>query len=124
MSKTVKGFGVRNQARKRIRGHLNGTYNGQDWYLRCDDNELFWWTIGKMSGYAGPTIADALRAIKKASINQKTLEEEFGEVDEETLKVLDFLAKWERRALQGRLVIKGPMGKGEKRYYKVLVKDL
>jgi hypothetical protein len=123
MSKTVKGFAVRNQQRRRIRGELSGDYDGLNWFVRCDDTELFWWTIGKLSGFSGPTLADALRSMKRAASTQKKLLAEFGEIDAEKLKVLNFLTKWERRALQGRLEIKGPMGKGDKTYYKVQIKE-
>lgn len=121
MSKTVKGFSVRNQQRRSIRGELSGTYEGLDWFVRCDDVGLFWWTIGQLSGYAGPTLADVLRTMRRAVTSQKKLLAEYGEIDPEKLRALDFLTKWERRALQGRLEIKGPMGKGDKVYYKVRV---
>lgn len=124
MSKTVKGFNVRNQQRRRIRGDLSGDYEEFKWFMRSEGPGLFSWNIGKLAGYAGPELADALRAMKKAAIRQRRLQETFGEVDPEKLKVLDFLERWERRALQGRLEIVGPLGKGENSYYKVRVKDL
>ena len=119
----VKGFKVRNQQRKRIRGDLTGEYNDLKWFVRCESTGLFSWNIGKLSGYAGPELADVLRAMKKAAVQQKKLQEEFGELDAEKLRVLEFLERWERRALQGRMEITGPHGKGDKTYHKVRIKE-
>lgn len=123
MSKTVKGFDVRGQTRRSIRGDLSGNYEGVSWYVRSEANGLFYWTIGKMSGYDGPTLSDVLRTMKRAARVQKRIEEDHGELTPERLRLVDFLLKWERRALQGRLEITGPHG-GDKGYFKVMVKDL
>ena len=124
MNKKVQGFGVKNQKRRRIRSDMSGEYEDLKWFMRSESVGLFSWSIGKLSGYAGPEIVDVLRAMKKAAVRQRKLQKEFGEVDAEKLKVLDFLERWERRALQGRLEITGPFGKGDKSYHKVRIKDL
>ena len=125
MAKTVKGFGVRGQERKRLRNALSGTYEGYDWFVRFEHGGVFSWVIGKMSGYAGPAVADVLRAMKKAARAQAQLQEVFGDrgVPDEAYNNLRLLYKWERRALQGRLSITHH-GKGDKAHFRISEKEL
>lgn len=121
MAKTVQGFGVRSQDRKKIRGSLSGTYESYAWFIQFEHNGLFSWTIGKMRGYSGPAVGDVLRAMRKAARAQAQLEEVYqGQgIPEEAFNALRLLYRWERRATQGRLTITGPHGKGDKSHYRV-----
>ncbi|MGD9725939.1 MAG: hypothetical protein AB7L09_03205 [Nitrospira sp.] len=119
--KTVKGFAVKGQDRSRLRNPLNGTFEGFEWFVRFERAGVFSWTIGKMSGYDGPTVADVLRMMKKAARAQVQLQEAFNgrEVPDEAYNSLRLLYRWERRALQGRLTITHH-GKDDKAHYRVL----
>lgn len=120
MAKTIKGFGVRGQDRKRLRSPLTGTYEGYDWFIRYEHAGVFSWNIGKMSGYDGPTVGDVLRSMRKAARAQTKLKETFQdrEIPQESYNALRLLMKWERRALQGRLKVTHH-GKGDKSHYRV-----
>lgn len=120
MAKTIKGFGVRGQDRKKLRSPISGTYEGYDWFIRFEHAGLFSWAIGKMTGYDGPTVGDVLRVLKKAARAQTQLKETFQdrEVPDEAYNNLRLLMRWERRALQGRLTI-SRHGKGDKMHHRV-----
>lgn len=121
MAKTVQGFGVRSQERKKIRSALQGTYEGYDWFMQFESSGLFSWNIGKMRGYAGPTVGDVLRVMRKAARAQTALEEVYQDqgIPAEAYNALRLLYRWERRATQGRLEITGPHGKGDKSHYRI-----
>lgn len=119
MAKTVKGFGVRGQDRKRLRSTLSGNYEGYDWFIRFEHNGVFSWNIGKMSGFDGPTVGDVLRSMRKAAKAQTSLQETYGDsIPDDALNQVRLLLRWERRALQGRLNI-SHHGKGDKAHYRV-----
>lgn len=120
MARTVKGFGVRSQDRKRLRSPLTGTYEGYDWFIRYEHAGVFSWSIGKMSGYDGPTVGDVLRVLKKAARAQTQLKETYKDrsVPDDAYNALRLLLRWERRALQGRLKITRH-GKGDKAHHRV-----
>ena len=120
MSKTVKGFAVRGQERTRLRDVLTGTYEGYEWFIRFENSGLFSWSIGKMSGYDGPTVGDVLRSMRKAARYQAQLEETFQgrEIPVNAYNNLRLLLRWERRAVQGRLDVTYH-GKGDKSYYRI-----
>lgn len=119
MAKTVKGFGVRSQDRKRIRSTLTGAYEGYDWFMRFEHTGLFSWNIGKMSGYSGPTVGDVLRSMRKAARAQAELQETFKDqvIPDEAYNNLRLLLRWERKAVQGKLKI--THHKGAKPHYRV-----
>lgn len=121
MAKTVKGFGVRGQDRKRLRSELTGDYEGLQWLIRYEHLDIFSWCIGKMSGYAGPTVGDVLRVMRKAARAQLQLQEVFGDqrIPDDAFNALRLLNRWEQRALKGRLSITGPHGTGDKRHYRI-----
>lgn len=121
MAKTVKGFGVRGQDRRKLRKALTGTYEEHRWVLRYEHLDIFWWTIGKMSGYAGPTVGDVLRVMRKAAKAQTALQEVYGDqkIPDETYNSLRLLNRWEQRLLKGKITITGPHGKGDKEHYRV-----
>jgi len=121
MSKTVQGFGVRNQQRRKVRADLSGTFDDRQWIIRSEGGGLFWWHIGKMSGYAGPTLADVLRQMKKASKAQTKLEADYGELPADRVQSLDKLLKWEHKWTENRLKITGPHGAKDKEHYKVFI---
>jgi hypothetical protein len=121
MSKTVQGFGVRNQQRRKMRSDLTGAFETRQWIIRNEEGGLFWWNIGKMSGYAGPTLADVLRQMRKASRAQSKIEAEYGELPADRLQDLSKLLRWELMSVQGRLKVTGPHGKGEKEHYRVFI---
>ena len=120
MARTVKGFGVRGQDRRRLRSPLTGEFDGYEWFIRYERPGTFSWSIGKMSGYDGPTIGDVLRVLKKAARAQAQLKETFQdrEIPQESYNVLRLLLRWERCALRGRLKV-SHHGKGEKAHYRV-----
>lgn len=121
MAKTVKGFGVRNQERRKLRSDLSGEFEGEAWLVRYEHAGVFWWCIGKMSGYAGPTVGDVLRTMRKAWRAQTQLQEIYGDqkIPDEVYNSLRLLTRWEQRLLKGRLTITGPHGKGDKQHYRV-----
>jgi hypothetical protein len=121
VAKTVQGFGVRSQGRKKIRSTLQGTFEGYEWFVQFEHSTLFSWTIGKMRGYAGPTVGDVLRVMRKAARAQAQLEEVYQDqgIPDEAYNALRLLYRWERRATQGRLTITGPHGKGDKAHYRI-----
>lgn len=120
MARTIKGFGVRGQDRKRLRSPISGEFEGYSWFIRYEHAGLFSWNIGKMSGFDGPTVGDVLRVLKKAARAQTQLKETFvdREVPDEAYNNLRLLMRWERRALQGRLKITHH-GKGDKAHHRV-----
>jgi len=126
MSKTVKGFNVKGQDRQNLRSELAGEFEGRKWFIRCEKRGVFWWTIGDMSGYGGPTVADILRTLRKAAKAQAKLEEVFGpgSIPSEAYNNLRLLGRWEQRAFQGRLTITGPHGTGDKSHFRVKEADL
>ncbi len=116
----VQGFGVRAQSRRRFRGGpKRGRYEGRQWVLFSEGDGVFQWRLGPLTEFSGPTIAHALRAMRKAARTLARLERDHGEVSEEALRVLALLMRWEQRALRGRLKIEGPLGKGESRHHRV-----
>ena len=118
--KHVSGFGVKNQGRSRFRGEpLNGTYQGHEWTIFSDGDGLFQWRLDKFSGYAGPSLADTLRALRRAVKLIAALQEAFPELPSKHLHTIAKLLRWERLAATGRLEIEGPMGKGEMNHYRV-----
>jgi hypothetical protein len=121
MAKTVKGFGVRAQERKKLRSTIKGSFEGYQWYVQSENSELFSWHIGKMSGFAGPTVGDVLRVMRKAARAQVQLEEVYKDqaVPKEAYNAVRLLYRWERRALQGKLKLTGPHGKGDKMHYRI-----
>jgi hypothetical protein len=102
-----------------MRSDLTGDYDGRQWIIRSEGGGLFWWSIGKMSGYAGPTLADVLRQMKRASRAQTQLEAEYGELPGNRIFDISRLLRWEHMAIQGRLKITGPHGKGDKEHYRI-----
>ena len=120
MVKTIKGFGVRGQDRKLLRGPLTGDYGGYTWFVRFEHGGVFSWTIGKMSGFAGPTVGDVLRAMRKAATAQTQLQEAFQGrvVPDDAYNNIRLLYRWERRALQDRLKITHH-GTGDKAHYRI-----
>ena len=73
-----------------------------------------------MLGFAGPTLADVLRAMRKAVRLEKRLREKHGdELPAGTLNTLSLLLRWEHKLLKGRLKVTGPHTNGSSRYYKV-----
>ena len=121
MAKTVKGFGVRGQERKKLRSPLTGAFETYDWFIRSEGASLFSWNIGKMRGFSGPTVGDVLRVMRKAARAQAELEEVFKDVGvpAEAYNSIRLLYRWERRALKGTLKITGPHGKGDKSHYRI-----
>ena len=120
MAKTVKGFGVRGQERKKLRSELSGEYEGLKWLIRWEHADVFWWTIGKMSGYIGPTVGDVLRTMRRAAKAQVAIQETYGDqkIPDDLFNTLRLLHRWEQRALRGRLRITHH-GKGDKAHYRV-----
>jgi len=120
-SRIVQGFGVTGQGRDRFRSDsLSGDYQGLPWMIFSESAGLFQWRIGGMAGYSGPTLAHVLGTMKRAAVSVKELRKTYGDdVPGDVMSVLAKLIKWERRALQGRLTIEGPLGKGETRFYRV-----
>jgi len=124
VAKTIKGFGVRGQERRKLRSELKGTYEGRIWIIRYEHEELFRWHIGKMSGYSGPTVGDVLRVMRRASKAQTELQDIYQEqsVPAEVFNSLRLLYRWEQRLLKGFVNLTGPHGIGEKRHYRVTEK--
>lgn len=121
MSKTVQGFGVRNQQRRKMRGDLTGEFEMRKWIIRSEEGGLFWWNIGAMSGYAGPTLSDVLRQMRKACRTQSKLEAEYGDLPAGAIGMLSRLLRWEYMAISGRLKITGPHGTAEKEHQRVFI---
>ena len=121
MGKTVKGFGVRGQDRRKTRDDLSGEYEGHDWFVRSEHSDLFMWNIGEMSGYSGPTLGHVLRVMKKAAKAQDQLKDLYeGErLPKESLNALRLLNRWEQRVVSSRLTITGPHGKGAAAHFRV-----
>ena len=102
--RAVLGFKVPNQGRTKIRSELTGTYDGFDWIIFPEGAAMFQWRIGPLMGYSGPTLADVLRTMKKATKITKKLRAEYGgSVPDDQLNLLSRLLRWERRILEGRL---------------------
>lgn len=121
MAKTVKGFGVRNQDRQKVRSDLSGSYGDHNWFIRSEYKGLFTWSIGEMIGHGGPSLGDVLRTMKKASKAQDQLQEVYGEgqVPRESFNDLRLLNRWEQKVLAGRIKITGPHGSGDKAHFRV-----
>ena len=125
MGKTVKGFGVRGQDRRKLRSELSGDFEGHKWFIRFERRDTFMWSIGKMTGYAGPAVGDVLRTMKGAAKAQDQLQEVYGEsnIPQEAYNSLRLLSRWERMATKGRLTITGPHGSGDSAHYRVKIKQ-
>jgi len=121
VSKTVKGFGVRGQDRRKTRSELTGNFEEHAWFVRSEHRELFSWNIGKMSGYSGPTLGDVLRVMKKAARTQNQLQAVYGKgkIPDEAYNSLRLLFRWEQRVLTRKLTITGLHGAGDKAHYRV-----
>lgn len=114
-AKTVQGFGVKGQHRTRLRDDLDGHLeDGTGWVIYGEGEGLFQWRLGKwISGYAGPTLGHALRAIRKAHKAITAIKERYGgSVNDTEVRMLYRLIRWERRLHQGRLVMEGPDKQG------------
>ena len=58
--------------------------------------------------------------MRKAVKAVKLLRQVYGDVPESRMRPLQLLWRWEHRALNGKLEIKGPLGKPGGLYYKVV----
>ena len=104
-----------------MRADLTGDFETRQWIIRSAEGGLFWWNIGAMTGYAGPTLADVLRQMKKACSAQAKIEAEYGSLPPERIDQLSRLLRWELMAVNGRLKITGPHGKGENEHHRVFI---
>ena len=127
---TVRGFGVPNQGRSRLRNPLNGEYKGYKWVVEFTRDGVFEWSVsakfvsdsfGVVRGHTPPRsdVATALMEIREAVGIFQEVEKYDRPVTQELADQINALNRWKRMALQGRLTTKLKRRKDGTIYYSV-----
>ena len=121
----VKGFGVPNQGRSRIRKPLKGEYKGYKWMVEYTKEGVFEWRVSAgsatMSGFTPPKseVATALMEIRESTKIFDEIKKYDRAITQGLSDLFNRLNRWKRMALQHRLSIKVKRRKNGSVYYVV-----